>query len=328
MNILVIGLGSMGRRRIRLLKKNLNIHSVIGVDVEAERRSLAEAEYGIKTYSNLKEAICANQFDCAFVCSAPLSHFGIIDKCLDYKINIFSEINLVSKGYERLISKAKKNDCKLFLSSTPMYRREIQYIIQRVKNSKEKLNYIYHMGQYLPDWHPWESYKEFFVGDKQTNGCREIFAIELPWILDAFGEVESVYSVKSKNTSLEIDYNDNYIAIIKHKNGHKGVVCFDVISRKATKNFEVYGETLHIQWGGTSETLLDFNLESAVSEKIITYASIDKNPDYSEHIIENMYVDEIVDFMNYMQNDAIPRYSFEKDINTLKIIDEIESGSI
>ena len=35
------------------------------------------------------------------------------------------------------------------------------------------------LGQYLPDWHPWESYKSFFVSNKKTNGCRELFAIEL-----------------------------------------------------------------------------------------------------------------------------------------------------
>ena len=34
--------------------------------------------------------------------------------------------------------------------------------------------------------------KTFFVGNARTGGVREIFGIDLPWLLDAFGDVESV----------------------------------------------------------------------------------------------------------------------------------------
>ena len=70
------------------------------------------------------------------------------------------------------------------------------------------VNYIYHIGQYLPDWHPWENYKNFFVGDRRTGGVREIFGIDLPWLLDAFGPVKHVYAEKDKLSGLEIDYPD------------------------------------------------------------------------------------------------------------------------
>jgi len=325
MNILVIGLGSMGKRRIRLLKNSFGINSISGVDMQEARREFAITAYKIKTYSTIDEAVLDNKFDAAFVCTAPLTHFEIINKCLDSGVNVFSEINLVSDGYEALLKKAKENNMKLFLSSTPLYRKEIQYITKRVKENKQPLNYIYHAGQYLPDWHPWESYKDFFIGDKRTNGCRELFAIELPWIVNAFGGIESFSAVKSKNTDLEIDYCDNYIVTMTHKSGHKGVLCFDVVSRKAVRRLEIYGETLHINWGGTPETLFDFDLETASDRKINTCESVDQNAGYSDNIIENMYADEIADFIKYIQEDSLPLYSFEKDLMILNIIDEIES---
>ena len=324
MNILVVGLGSMGKRRIRLLRENLKIHTITGVDTKEERINYVRDEYNIKAYSNISEALSKNDYTAAFVCTAPLSHINIIDICLDHRINVFSEINLVSDGYNDIIKKANDYNCKLFLSSTPMYRKEIQYTTQKVKESMQRLNYIYHVGQYLPDWHPWESYNDFFVGDKRTNGCRELFAIELPWIIDAFGDIESIHSIKDKISNLEIDYCDNYIVVVTHKSGHKGVLCFDIVSRKATRTLEVLGENTHIKWGGTPESLFEYNIKDAIDVKVDTYDSVNRNSNYSGNIIENMYVDEILAFMSYLQHDTVPLYSFEKDLYTLSIIDEIE----
>jgi predicted dehydrogenase len=324
MNILVTGLGSMGKRRVRILCNNLGIRSVAGADPNEERRNFIEKEHKIKTFSSIDDAEFAGSYDCAFVCAPPLSHSSIIERCLDKSMNVFSEINLTSDGYKSLINKAKENDCKLFLSSTPMYRKEIQYITQRVRDYGDNLNYIYHVGQYLPDWHPWESYKDFFVGDKRTNGCRELFAIELPWIINAFGAIEGVFSAKSKNTGLDIEYPDNYIVTMTHASGHRGVLCVDVVTRKPARKLEVYGENLHISWNGTPESLINYDIENARDEEISTYESVSKNNNYSDNIIENMYIDETVNFLNYVRDEAEPLYSFEKDYQTLKIIDEIE----
>ena len=41
MNILVVGLGSMGKRRIRLLKRFNEVSSIIGVDGREDRRKEA-----------------------------------------------------------------------------------------------------------------------------------------------------------------------------------------------------------------------------------------------------------------------------------------------
>lgn len=95
----------------------------------------------------------------------------------------------------------------LFLSSTLLYRAEMLKIKEETNKIAGQINYIYHVGQYLPDWHPWENFKDYFVADKRTNGCRELFAIELPWLIDAFGKIKQTTAMKSKMSSLDIDYN-------------------------------------------------------------------------------------------------------------------------
>lgn len=324
MDILVVGLGSMGKRRIRLLKKYFPGTQVFGTDTAAERRQGAEEEFGIKTSPELKAALESFPVDGVFVCTSPLYHYAIIMEALAAGKHVFTEINLLRDGYGEMIALAKEKNVRLFLSSTMNYRREVRYMQAEVRKHTGKLNYIYHVGQYLPDWHPWENYKNFFVGDKRTNGVREIMAIQFPWILKTFGPAESFNALSGNLTKLEIDYPDSFLLMIRHAGGHAGVLCFDIVSRAASTKLEVIGEELHVLWGGTPDSLQHLNLEQKAFETVQLYDEIDKHSGYSANIIENAYVDEIQAFLELVESGKQPVYTFEDDLETLSLIDSIE----
>lgn len=325
MRIAVIGLGSMGKRRIRLINKYKNTLEVVGVDTNEERRKLCENEYGIKTFKNLIEVVDIFNIDCAFVCTSPLSHSVIIKQCLNYGLHVFAELNLVDDGYDENILLARQKGLVLFMSSTFLYREEIIKIEHLSKKANCMLNYTYHIGQYLPDWHPWENYKDFFVANKRSNGCREIFAIELPWLVNVFGDIVKVDVIKNKMSNLNIDYNDNYLLLIQHKSGNKGTLSVDVVSRKAVRNLEIYGEKLYIHWDGSPTGLYVYDFETKRDINIQLYEEIDQLKNYSSFVVENAYLNEVISFFKVVKEGKTPVYSFEKDKHILKIIDVIEA---
>lgn len=323
MVIYVIGLGSMGKRRTRLLLEKKDVE-VIGIDSRTDRCEEASKLYGIKTFSDINDACEYKKADCAFACTAPLSHASVIEMCLQNDLHVFTEINLVTDGYDSNCELAKKKNKVLFLSSTFLYRPEIKCLCEKVSNSNSAINYTYHVGQYLPDWHPWENYKDFFIGNKRTNGCREIFGIEMPWLVTCFGEIESVYAVKSKNTSLNINFNDNYIVTIVHKNGTKGVFIVDVVSRKPARHLEVFGEDLSMRWEGTPDSLFEYDIEKKTENKV-NVGEYEHDNRYAAFVVENQYREEIDDFLETVKNPShTPKWSFEKDKKVLSVIDEIE----
>lgn len=223
------------------------------------------------------------------------------------------------------IKLAHDNNCVLFLSSTFLYEEDTKAIINKVRPCNEKLNYIYHVGQYLPDWHPWESYNNYFIGNPRTNGCREIMAIDMPWLVSAFGDIAKVSAIKSKNTDLNIDYADSYLITIEHETGAKGVFAVDVVSRKATRHLEVYGEKLHLTWNGTSDSLYEYDyLESKKDLQVNIEEEAEHVDGYADFITENPYREEINAFFNQVENGITPDWDFEKDKTLLSIIDEIE----
>ena len=324
MKVLIVGLGSMGKRRIRLLKGIDPSAQIIGVDTNPERRRQVE-EMGYNVYGSITRA-AAEKPDVAFVCTAPLSHYAIIKELLENKINTFTELNLVKDGYEELMSMAKESGTVLFLSSTMLYRGEINFIMDSVKKFDGPVSYIYHIGQYLPDWHPWENYKNFFVGDKRTGGVREIFGIDLPWLLDTFGPVKSLHVEKDKISQLEVDYPDSYFVTLRHENGVKGMLAVDVVSPKAVRNFECFGEGLHLFWEGNPKSLYTFDHDKGEKLPVNTYESFEHDSRYSDNIVENAYVDELQNFLGVLAGREEARYSFEKDLETIRLIEAIEEA--
>ena len=322
MNLAVIGLGSMGRRRIRLVRDLHPRWSVIGIDLSADRRAQVRRELEVKTCGSIAEAVKEYGVKAALVCTSPLAHGAIVLDCLKAGLHVFTELNLVSDWYAEAMALARKRRRKLFVSSTFLYRRETQYVAKAV--ARKRVNYIYHSGQYLPDWHPWESYKNFFVADKRTNACREILAIELPWLIHAFGDIESIHVMSDRNSSLDLDFNDNYIVTIRHKNGNKGVFCQDVISRKGLRRLEVYSEKLHLFWEGTPQTLSVYDFGKKALKPVSLYEDIEQNASYNANIIENMYRDELRAFFSFIEKGVKPPYAFEDDRKVLELVDRIE----
>ncbi len=320
MNICVIGLGSMGKRRIRLLKQMFFDAVIVGIDSNLERVESAKKEFGIECYISLEDLQI--EMNCAFVCTSPQTHANIIKECLVRDFHVFTEINLVSDLYDDNISLAKEKGKVLFLSSTPLYKKEMQTIDSRIKQNGKPCAYQYHVGQYLPDWHPWDNLNDFFVSNKNTNGCRELFALELPWIQHTFGKIRKVNVMRSKLLNLNLAFPDTYLVQLEHENGNIGSLSVDVVSRQAVRNLEVFNEDIYIRWDGTPDSLYEKDIKSGELKQVPAGQYIHEDG-YSESINEYAYKKEMEVFFDVIKGGE-SLYSFKDDMEILKLIDEIE----
>ena len=106
MKVVVIGLGSMGRRRIRLMQAMRDAPEIVGVNRSAERRAQVEQEFGIRTFATLAEALAEAKPQAAFLCTAPASHGPAVLDCIAAGLDVFMEINLLGDWYAEAAAKA------------------------------------------------------------------------------------------------------------------------------------------------------------------------------------------------------------------------------
>jgi predicted dehydrogenase len=321
--ILIIGFGSMGKRRTRLIRELFPTEKIVVSDTSISALNEAKSLYDVEVSEDYLSIIKGFQIKFAFVCVSPPNHSKIILDLVELSVNTFSEINIINSAHKQIIEKSDKNKVKLFLSSSMLYRLEIITIMKLIKATARPKNYTYHIAQYLPDWHPWQDYKDFFASNVETNAIREILAIELPWIIESFGGVKNFSLVTNKISNLDIKYPDSVNIILSHSDGSTGCIIMDVVSKKPTRYLSIQSEAISIYWEGVPESLkiisegeMKHPFEPTITSKELNYA---------DFIKDQPYKDEIIDFFKYVNSsNHIPMYSFTKDVEILDIIDRFE----
>ena len=131
MKLLIVGLGSMGKRRARLSKGIDAALHIVGVDTaEARRAEACSLGLADAAYPTIAEAVAAEHPDAALVCTAPLSHAAVIGELLDNDLPVFTELNLVGDGYAENMAKAaaggfiNATDCADYLTKKGMPFRD------------------------------------------------------------------------------------------------------------------------------------------------------------------------------------------------------------
>lgn len=321
MKCCIIGLGSMGKRRARLLKQFYENCILIGVDTRLDRRIQFCKLFDAVVFDSIDSAFQKEGFDCAFICTSPIHHAAVKAKLDTYNLHTFSEINLMNDGYTNVFDKPK---ARSFLSSTQLYSKAV-ITLQTLVSKTEKYFYTYHVGQYLPDWHPWDKKEDFFVFDKRTNGCREILAIELPWIVALFGHIKTIKVSSGNMSSMTVAFPDVYHIIMEHDNGTLGALTIDVVSRSAVRDLKIQNETTFIAWDGSPDSMKKFNLDLHTFETMSLYSKITHAHGYSNNMVEEPYLEEIKDFLLGIHDfNHKFKYSYQQDAYIVQILDRIE----
>lgn len=248
LKFLQIGLGSMGKRRIRNLLVNKQ-SEITGYDILPKRRAEAQAKYGIKIISNL-DNLAANDFDAMLISTPPDNHGGYIRLALKFNKHFFVEHPTSDDGYKDIFKNSK-----LPIVMAPSCTFRYYTPLKMIKNILEKnkigkiLAFQYHAGQYLPDWHPYEDYRQVYFSHKETGACREIFPFELIWLNWLFkSKVAEISGRISKISDLDMDADDIIMANLKYENGILGNVIIDAISRKAFRTLRLFGSDGVLEW--------------------------------------------------------------------------------
>ena len=332
MKFLVIGLGSMGKRRVRNLIALGYKEDVIGFDPRIDRTDEAQ-EYGIEVFNDFEEAFKSQEIDAFLISTPPNLHMKYAYFAAENNISCFIEASVVDSEKILNLSLMIKNknilmapSCTMRYYPGPMKIKELveEGIIGKV------LNYNYHTGQYLPDWHPWENIKDFYVSNPNTGAAREIVPFELTWLNDIFGDAKPLACVRRKLTDISADIDDIYHCILEYPNNIIGNLTVEVISRpKAVRELRVMGSKGEIVFSGDSNSLKYINIDME-EWKVISFEEGTVQKGYINP--EEPYINEVKDFVEAVanvKNGAVSTYpnKLEDDYKVLQTLYRLEDIS-
>lgn len=323
--LLIVGLGSMGKRRARLIAEFFPGIVLAGVDSRTDRREHFARQFNVAVFDSLDEGMKTFAPVAVVVCTSPEHHGELVQTILKRGISTFSELDLLDDCYDELVALEKRPSPVSFLSSTPLYRSENRWIMKNHWKTGTRKFYSYHVGQYLPDWHPWEKYEEFFVGLPRTNAIREILCIELPWLTETFGSVSDFCCFWSRTSSLKLPYPDTCQILLRHSDGTAGSLTVDCVSRKAIRNLRISGEEGSILWEGNNQSLCFLPPSGESFHPLLEETELERQIGYAEFISESPYLEELRHFFRLVSGETTDReYGYARHRGILQLVDELE----
>jgi predicted dehydrogenase len=328
LKILVVGLGSMGKRRIRNLKAN-GVTNVFGFDLRPDRRSEVENTYQIPVFTDFETATAHNSYDAWIISVPPDVHHIYIKEALKLNIPSFIEASVVDTDMEMIINEARAKKILLAPSCTLFFHPAIKKIatIVAAKSLGKITNILYHSGQYLPDWHSYEKVSDYYVSKRETGGAREIVPFELTWLTMLFGFPERITGLYKKTINIEGAENieDTYNLLLDY-NDFILNLSVDVVSRCATRKLVINGEKGQLLWDWNENLIRLYNAET-MNWNSVTYEISEAHSGYNKNITETMYNQEVEAFLNGVLNNGHYPNTLMNDHKVLKVLYAVEKSS-
>jgi predicted dehydrogenase len=170
---LVVGCGSIGRRHAKNLKF-LGVQNLALCDTNADALNLCAEEVQGQLFSDYLEALSDFKPDMTVICTPPVYHVEEALEALRARSHVFIEkpLSHESSGIEVLIAEARHRDRNVQIGYNMRFHPGLKILKDLIDSGKigRVLWLNAESGQYLPDWRPWQNYRDSYSARKDLGG--------------------------------------------------------------------------------------------------------------------------------------------------------------
>ena len=260
MKFLIAGLGSIGRRHFR------NLTAVGEKDIvllRTRKATLPDDELaGYPVETDLSEALRKHKPEAVIVANPTAMHLDIAIPAAEAGCHILLE-KPVSHSLERLdiLQKAaEKAGSRILVGFQFRFHPTLNQARELIQSGAlgKILTVHAHWGEYLPQWHPWEDYRQSYAARAELGGGVIVTLTHpLDYLCYLLGEVDSLWSFNGHVSPLEVDVEDVAEIGLKFANGAVGGVHVNYFQRPPVHRLEIVGTDGTLRWDN-ADGLLHF----------------------------------------------------------------------
>ncbi|MEK7495067.1 MAG: Gfo/Idh/MocA family oxidoreductase [Patescibacteria group bacterium] len=316
MKYLFCGLGSIGQRHLNNLRL-LNERDIIAF--RNIKSLLQNNQIQIPSYRSLEEAI-KQKPDVAFITNPSIFHIPYALKLAKSSCHLFIEkpLSIDNAGLNELTKIAE--DKKLIVAVGFMMRFH-PAVIQIKKWLNDKLigfsiTVRMNCSEYLPLWHPKENYKNSYAGQQKLGGGPiNTLSHEIDLVNYFFGKPESLFAMESRKSSLNISTEHAVEILFQYRDKLLVEVHLDYLQNPPKRTWEIVGDNGKIEFDYYSNELKLCVMDKKTLEYKITKIEYKNNFERND-----MFKDELSDFISSIKNNRIPKVSLKDGIVNTKLL--------
>ncbi|MBL0346933.1 Gfo/Idh/MocA family oxidoreductase [Candidatus Villigracilis affinis] len=263
MKFLIAGLGSIGRRHFRNL---IALGEKDIVLLRTRKATLPDDELaGYPVETDLAEALKKHKPDAVVVANPTSLHLDVAIPAAEAGCHILLE-KPVSHSLDRLdlLEKAAaKSGSKILVGFQFRYHPTLNKARELIQSGAlgKILTVHVHWGEYLPQWHPWEDYRQSYAARADLGGGVIVTLTHpLDYLRFLLGDVASLWSFNEHLSALELDVEDFAEIGLKFSSGAVGGVHINYFQRPAVHKLEIVGTDGTMRWDNADGILHLFKM--------------------------------------------------------------------
>lgn len=308
--IVMAGLGSVGRRHLRNLRalgwrnvvllrtyqSTLPDEELAGPPVVTSiEQALAYEPVGVivatPTASHLEIALPATEAGCHLLIEKPISH------TLD--------------GIDLLEEAVRKRDVRVLVGFQYRFHPGLQTVKRLLEEDAvgSILSVHAHMGEHLPQWHPWEDYRRSYSARKDLGGgvvltlCHPFDYVR--WLV---GDAVAISALIGHRGGLEIEVEDTAEILVRFASGVIGHVHLDYIQLQPSHWLSIIGQEGTIRWDNRDGAVHCFRSRQGKEEVFSPPADFERNA---------MFLSEMRHFLACIDGTETPVCTLEDGLRAL-----------
>ena len=326
--MLFAGLGSIGQRHVRNLKRLLGDSvdilayrargggPVLNTDMTVRPDCDLESAYGIRSFTNLDDAL-AQRPDAVFVTNPNTLHLPVALAAAKAGCHLFIEkpISHSLEGVDELVDLVDRQRLVAFVGYQFRFHPGLRLIKSMIDENQlgQLAGASIVNGEYVPDWHPYEDYSTTRAALRELGGgCLRIQTHELDYASWLFGMPSRVFAVGGHLSRLEVDVDDSVSLLLACSQGGRALpvqIHLDYLQRPPQRTCEVIGDEGRVRYDYYANAVETYRTRSRV-RNTYHFENFDRN---------EMFVDELRHFLACLRGDEQPLIPLREAVHSLKI---------
>jgi len=319
--ILIVGLGSIGRRHLRNL---MALGAKDLVLVRSHRSSMPEAELeGFEVEGDLGHALAKHRPDGVIIANPTSMHVDSAAQAAETGCSILLEkpVGDSLEDAERLRGVVKRTSARVLIGFQFRFHPAVR-LARRAISSGELgriMSAHVHYGEHLPSWHPWEDYRKGYAARADLGGgvlLTQCHALDyLPWLV---GAVQDVWGFVAKLSDLEVDVEDTAEIGLRFAGGALGTLHLDFAQQPPSHNLQV---------NGTEGTLTCDLLTGSARVYRVARSEWEDFPPPNGWDRNSMFMAEMEHFLAVARRAALPSCSLDDGVRVMQLIDAVRTSN-
>ena len=308
--IAIVGLGSIGKRHLRILKK---LRPDIEIILVRSRRGKKDTNENLayNIFDNINDIKL--KLDGVIICSPAPHHLTqakefikrkiptLIEKPLSHNFKNIKNFKLVCKKFNTLV----------LVGYVLRYSNSLNFFNKSVLSFKagKPISVNIKCTSYLPNWRPKKDYRNTVSARSSLGGG---VLLELSHELDysnwIFGKFIKIHSILNNSKKLDIDVEDSaYLNLISKKNLPVSIY-LDFCNQKIERSCKLIGSKGTLTWNGIKNYVTLENKNGKIKKW-----QFDKRKN-------NMYENQLNHFINCIERKVAPKVSVDDGIDALNLV--------